>query len=279
MPFPRLATWLFALAACLAASEAPGLRLLKPQVSFSDDGQPAEGQFQPGENVYLSVFVAGYVVSPLSKIHLTYHLTAVDPRGIPILEPVASELTDKLSPEDKSWRPRIREVFSIPSIAPPGDYKAHLRVTDELAHQSIEQDISIPVRARAVEPSPTLMVRNFGFYRGEDDAHALPSATYAPGATVYARFDITGYKFGKGNSVEVSYGVALLNAEGKNLYSQPKAAAERSSGFYPQPYVPAGMTLNLDKTIRPGTYTLVITLADVTGSQTAEQRFPFEVAP
>jgi hypothetical protein len=260
------------------AADTPALRLVQPQVSFSEDGQPADGQFQPGENVYLSAFVAGYQLSA-EKIHVTYRLTVTDPQGIPIIEPVSTDIADKLSPQDKNWKPRIREVFSIPSIAPPGDYKAQLTVKDAVSGQSIAQDIAIPVRGRAVEPSPTLVVRNFGFYRGEDDPHPLTTPAYAPGATVYARFDITGYKLGPGNSVEVSYGVALVNAEGTSLYSQPVAATERTSGFYPQPYVPAGMTLNLDKTIRPGTYTLVISLADAKGSQNAEQRFPFQVAP
>jgi len=275
----RACALLFAAACGLTAADAPALRLVQSQVSFSEDGQPADGQFQPGENVYLSVYVTGYQVSPLQKIQLTYGLTAVDPRGTPILSPVQSELTDKVSPQDKNWRPRIREVFSIPPIALPGDYKAHISVTDAVSHQSVQQDISIPVRARAVEPSATLTVRNFGFYQGEDDPHPLPLPTYAPGAKVFARFDIAGYQFGPENSIEVSYGVALFNAEGKSLYSQPSAATEKSSGFYPQPYVPAGMSLNLDKTIRPGTYTLAITLNDAKGKQTAEQKFPFEVAP
>lgn len=275
----RAAALLLTTVGVLAAADAPALRLVQPQVSFSEDGQPADGQFQPGENVYLSAFLAGYRVSPLLKVQLTYRLTAVDSRGQPILPPVQSELTDTVSPQDKDWRPHIREVFSIPAIAPPGEYKAHLSVTDAVSHQSVEQDIPIAVRARAVEPSATLTVRNFGFYRAEDDANPLPTPVYAPGATVFARFDIAGYRYGPENSLEVSYGVALFNGEGKNLYSQPTAATEKSSGFYPQPYVPAGMSLNLDKTIRPGTYTLVITLNDAKGKQTADQKFPFEVAP
>ena len=277
-PF-RAGALLLAAAWVLDAADAPALRLVQPQVSFSEDGQPADGPFQPGENVYLSVFVAGYQISPLLKIHLTYRLTAADPAGQPILPPVQSELTDAVSPQDKDWRPRIREVFSIPPIAPPGEYKAHLGVTDAVSHQSVELDIPIPVRARAVEPSAKLAVRNFGFYRAEDDPRPLPTPAYAPGSTLFARFDIVGYQFGPENSLEVSYGVALLNAEGKSLYSQPSAATEKSSGFYPQPYVPAGMSLNLDKTILPGTYSVVITLNDARGKQTAEQKFPFTVAP
>lgn len=269
---------LLLLAACtLPASET--LRIVQPQVSFSEDGQPADGQFQPGENVFFSAFVTGFQVSPIQKVQLTYNLTATDPQGIPILQPVHSEFSASLLPEDKDWHPRIREVFAIPPIAPPGAYKAHVTVTDTLSHQSVEQDIAIPVRARAVEPSPALTFRNFGFYTSEDDPHPLPEPTYKPGATVFARFDITGYKFGPGNSLEVAYGVALLNAEGKSLYSQPVAATEKSSGFYPQPYVPAGMTLNLDKTIRPGTYTLLLTLTDAKGNQKTDQRYPFQVAP
>ena len=245
--------------------------------SLSEDGPPVDGDFQPGENVYLSFSIANYKISPLEKVQISYRLTAQDPRGIPIVAPVKSKLEAALAPQDKDWRPRVHEVFAIPPIAPAGDYAVHVSVTDELSQQTVEKDLTVKVRTRNVEPSDVLALRDFGFYRGEDDPNPIPSPVYGPGATVYARFDIAGYKYGSGNSVEVSYDVAMLNAEGKSLYSQPAAAVEKTSGFYPQPWVPAGMSLNLDKNIRPGDYTVVITLHDAVGKQVNETRHVFQV--
>ena len=263
-------------AAPLLAAPAK-LEIAQVALSFSEDGPPADGAFQPGENVYLSFNLANYKISPLEKIQISYRLAAADPHGVPIIAPVKSKLEAALAPQDKDWRPKIREVFAIPPIAPAGSYAVHVSVTDELSQQSVEKDLTIPVRGRTVEPASSLAVRGFGFYRGEDDPNALTAPVYGPGATVYARFDIAGYQYGPGNAVEVSYGVALSNAEGKSLYSAPAAAVEKTSGFYPQPWVPAGMSLNLEKNILPGQYTVTITLHDAIGKQTAEAKQVFTV--
>ncbi len=266
------------LLAAMPVCAAPAkIEIAQLQFSFSEDGPPADGDFQPGENVYLSFYLANYKISPLEKVQISYRLTVTDPRGTPVIAPVKSKLESALAPQDRDWRPKIREVFAIPPIAIGGTYAVHVSVTDELSQQTVDKDVSIKVRSRGVDPAETLTMRNFGFYRGEDDAAALPTAVYGPGATMWARFDITGYKYGPGNAVDVAYGVALLNAEGKSLFSKPDAAVEKTMGFYPQPWVPAAISLNLDKNIRPGQYTVVLTLHDEIGKQTVEARQTFDV--
>ena len=61
---------------------------------------------------------------------------------------------------------------------------------------------------------------------------------YHPGETLWARFDMTGYKYGDKNHYSVEYGLAILRESGEQVFAQPAAAADSSEGFYPQRYVP-----------------------------------------
>src|SRR4029450_2523537 len=110
------------------------------------------------------------------------------------------------------------------------------------------------VRGHEIAPSDTLVIRNFHFYRAEEDQNPLTAVVYRPGDTVWARFDIIGYKFGAGNKVDTAYGIAVLNAAGKVLFSQNEAAIEQSSSFYPKRFIPGSMNLSLQTNIRPGDY-------------------------
>ena len=72
-------------------------------------------------------------------------------------------------------------------------------------------------------------------------------------------------------------GVAVLNADGKELFAQPEAAAESKESFYPQLRVPGALSLKLDSNVPAATYTLVVTVHDKIGGQTAEYRDTFRV--
>jgi hypothetical protein len=94
---------------------------------------------------------------------------------------------------------------------------------------------------------------------------------------LWVRFDITGYKYGEQNSMDVAYDVAVQSPDGKQLFAQENAAVEKSQAFYPQPWVPGAFNLSLQSTMRAGTYTLVITAHDATGNQTATAKAEFRV--
>jgi hypothetical protein len=100
---------------------------------------------------------------------------------------------------------------------------------------------------------------------------------YKPGTTLWARFDMAGYKFEANHKFSVDYGLAVLNADGKELFAQPEAAAESKESFYPQLRVPGALSLKLDPNVPPATYTLVVTVHDKIGGQVAEQRETFRV--
>ena len=61
------------------------------------------------------------------------------------------------------------------------------------------------------------------------------------------------------------------------LFAQEKAAEEKSYSFYPKPYVPGSMNLNLQKNIRPGQYAIALTVRDHAGNQTCEAKGAFTV--
>ena len=100
---------------------------------------------------------------------------------------------------------------------------------------------------------------------------------YHPGDMLWVRFDITGYKYGEQNSIDVGYDVEVLSPDGKQLFAEEDAAVEKSQAFYPQPWVPAAFNLDLQPNMTPGTYTLVITAKDAVVKQTAETKAEFRV--
>jgi hypothetical protein len=273
--FPPL---LFALALLFAAPSP--LSILKPVISDMEDGAPVPPSFTfvPGQFIYLSYELAGYKVSDEQKIHLSYKMDALDPKGVRLMETDANVLDTTLSAEDKNWKPKIRHQFLIPPLVPSGIYKIVLQVTDDLNKAgTATHEIKFEVRGRSVESSAELAVRNFHFYRAEDDREPLAPAAYKPGDTLWARFDIVGYRFGEHNSVDVDYGIAVLAPTGKVLFTQEKAAEEKSFSFYPKPYIPGSMNLSLQNTIRPGQYTIALTVRDHTGNQTCEAKGTFTI--
>jgi hypothetical protein len=100
---------------------------------------------------------------------------------------------------------------------------------------------------------------------------------YRAGDVMWVRLDITGYKYGEQNAVDVSYDVEVLDPGGKSVFSQVDAADERSQAFYPQPWVPIEFNLNLQTTMVLGPYTLVITAHDGVGNQTLATKAEFRV--
>src|ERR1700730_13333337 len=228
----RRAFFAFAAAILLHAAPAP-LSILKPSISDIEDGPavPATFTFVPGQFVFLSFEIGGYKVSSDQKVHISYKVDALDPKGVHILEPIDFAVDTTLADEDKNWKPKVRHQIPIPPLAGSGMYSIAIQATDDLTHATVSQQLKFEVRARDVAPSDTLVVRNFNFYRGEDDRDPLPKAAYKPGDTLWARFDITGYKFGANNSIDLDYGIAVLAAGGKVLFSQekpPEGASEKS---------------------------------------------------
>jgi hypothetical protein len=170
----------------------------------------------------------------------------------------------------------------VPAFAISGEYRISIQVRDEIAESEVSGELKFRVKGHMPQPDDALTARGVVFLSGEDDALGTRSGLYHPGGTVWARMDVSGYKFGGGaagekNRFSIAFGMALENADGKQLFSQPASGAQTDASVYPQRYSTGTLTLNLDKNTPAGAYTLVVTIRDQVGGQTFEVRAPFRV--
>jgi hypothetical protein len=260
-------------------SAAPALQVVKPIISQMDGGAPEPAGFEhvAGETLYFSCRVMGYTKSEDEKVHLRYTVQAFDAKDVPLDEIYKNDLTTEVSPQDKDWQPKIATEVPIPPLIAPGTYRIVVKVEDVLAKTAAELAVPFKVRGRDVPPSDTLVVRNFHFYRDEEGTHVMEKAVYKPGDGVWAKFDITGFKYGEKNRIDVSYMTSVIAASGKVLWTQPEAATEKSESFYPRRYVPASMGISLQGNIKPGEYTIAVAAKDAVGGQSYESKYTFVV--
>ena len=275
-PFALLALAILALAFPLGAQS---LKVSRPVVSRSEDGPALENgaAFQPGDMVFFSFQVENYRMGLTGKVQLAGHIEVFDVNGTPIMPRDEESIGTTLSQEDKDWKPKMPSWIQIPSIAAPGNYTIRFEAVDQQSHQTASGEVAFPVGGKGVERSQTLVIRNLGFYRSQEDETPLKVAAYRPGDMLWVRFDLTGYKYGEQNSIDTGYDVEVLSPEGKQLFAEEDAAVEKSQSFYPQPWVPAEFNLELQSNMTKGTYTLVITAHDAVGNQMAVQRAEFKV--
>lgn len=269
---------------CLAAPKNP-FAIVHPVFATSEDGPPVatDYQFVPADTIYFSCQAEGY--GKVDKrddygkqtVDLKYHIEARDTHGVLLQPPVEGEIKTDVTSEDKNWEPKLRYKIVVPPLPDPGEYVVLVQLSDAQAKADTELRAPFTITARTVAPSDKLIVRNFHFLRSEDDAKPLEVAAYRPGDPVWARFDMTGYKLGEKNLVDIEYGLTVLRADGSTAYTQPEAATQRVQTFYPQRYQPGELSLNLAKDQALGNYTIVLTVRDNLSQQTYETRETFSV--
>jgi len=241
---------------------------------------PDSYEFLPGETGWFSCRMAGFSVEPEEEtrhVSLIWELRVVDAAGVLLEAPQNGEIDQKLRSQDKDWAPKFLANFQVPPFAPGGVYRVAIVAKDEIAHAEIKGELAFRVRAAAFVPADTLTIRNFHFFRGENDTAPMTTSAYRQGSTLWARFEIVGYKFQEDNRFSVDYGLTVLAPDGKELFTQPEAATESKESFYPQRLVPGGLSLNLEKNLAVGTYTLVVVVHDKISGQATEQRATFRV--
>jgi hypothetical protein len=188
-----------------------------------------------------------------------------------------NEMITDVAPQDKEWMPKIATEIQIPPLVGAGTYKVLVKIEDLVNNTKAEVGVPFEVRSKIVEPSDTLVVRNFQFFRAEEDPQALQKAVYRGGNVLWARFDIIGFKYGDKNRIDVSYIASVLGSGGKVLWTQPEPAAEQSDSFYPKRYVAASMSITLATNTTPADYTIAVTVTDAVGKQTYETKQAFTV--
>jgi len=277
---------LFAAGAVLASgtlSAASKLAFERLALHQYEDGPllASSHDFLPGETIWFSCRIAGFESEPAGdnrNVKLSWQVGLLDPGRIPVEPPKTGRLDESLRFQDKDWVPKFVVSFLLPSFIPGGSYHIPVTVKDEIAGSEISGDLEIHVRAETIAPSASFVIRNFRFLRNEDDTAALrPPITYKQGSTLWARFEMAGYKLAANNKFSVEYGLAILGADGKELFAQPVAAAESKESFYPQLRVPGALSLRLDANVPLASYTLVVTVRDKIGGDAVELRETFSV--
>ena len=268
--------------AALAAAPESKLSILKAMLNDGEDGPPVAMayRYHPGDMVFFSFQFSGYKKSgqePDTKIDVAYEINVRDSKGVLLDPPDVASVGTNVSQEDKDWLPKVRYQFVVPPLADTGNYQISVKLWDRFGKTETSAVVPFRVEGHTVEPSDTMVIRNFRFLRSEEDKNPLTIAAYRPGDTLWARFDMTGYKFETGNAFDVAYGVAIAGADGAVGYSQPQAAEEKTHSFYPQRYTPGVVSISIPPDIKKGSYTLIVTATDNLGRQTAEVKQKFTV--
>jgi len=115
---------------------------------------------------------------------------------VPLDEIYKNDLEAEVLPQDKEWQPKIEVALPTPPLVPPGNYKIVIKLDDLEAKTSTELAVPFRMRGTAVEASDRLVARAFRFYRAEDEAQPMAKAVYRVGDDLWAKFNITGFKYG-----------------------------------------------------------------------------------
>lgn len=269
-----------------AAAKAAGtIAIPEARLHSYDDGPVLReaDKLGPGDGIWVTARLAGYAIkSDEDKdkryIHLTYRFEAVDPDGVPLIEPKTEKIETDLAREDKNWQPKIRFNFVLPPLPDSGVHRVILSVTDEFGKTAVKRELPFRVQGYEVEKSDKLTARNIRFQRREEDTAPLNPAVYRPGDTVWLRFDMTGYKLGERNAFDVAYGLEVLRvSDQKSLYAEPNAAREKDATLYRKRYLQGALSLNLTKDLARGEYAIILRLRDDLAGQSYESKHPFMV--
>jgi len=238
---------------------------------------PAGGTFVPGETVFFRAVLAGYSMSKDKKVKLSYTVEPIDQEKAPLVAPVSKLIEETLSEQDKEWRPVIRHSFLMPPFVFSGTYLVRLSVKDEISGAEAKTEARFEIRGHDPDPSQTVAIRNFHFFRAETDAAPLKIAAFRPGDPLWARFDVTGYKFGDGNEIHVEYTIAIADAHGNILFRQQDPVVEKSQSFYPKRYVPCVLNLTIQPNTTPAEYHLKVSVKDLNADHSVEGTYAFRV--
>ena len=275
---------LFALS-LLAFEAQPQLAIVGAGVEQAEDGPvvPSISRFFPGDYVYFSFQVSGfkasggeYAAGRQAGPH--YELALLDQTGSVLEQQETGKISDEITPQDKNWAPKRRASFLLPPFIAAGTYQVRLTVHDEYGKADISRDFPFHVGGRKIEPASSISIQNFRFLRDEHDTrHPLESPDYRAGATVWARFDMTGFKTGAKNAVHLQYGVSVLRPDGSVIFTQPEAANESMDSDYHPQFIPGVLSVTTTPSLARGEYTMVVSVHDLLGKQDQTSNYKFRI--
>ena len=257
------------------------LAIVQPVAAQYDGGPatPAGFAFASGESIFLSFDIAGFKAEGDEdlKLNVSWECQAFDAAGLAMTAVLKGDVKVDLAPEDKKWRPRVRAELVLPQAMASGAAEIRISAADHVGGGKAA--LLVPFRTRGLDlgGGDKLRALRFRFVRTEQSNAALAVPAYAPGDTVWGRFEIAGYKLGDGNTYQVSYGLEVFRANGESLYRQEEAASETGKSFYPRRYVTGTLSLELTKDLAPGEYSILLRVRDGAGNRESESRHSFRV--
>ncbi|MGI9072493.1 MAG: hypothetical protein ACR2JB_14530 [Bryobacteraceae bacterium] len=260
------------------------LAIVDAGIEQSEDAPfvPADYQFLPGDFVYFSFQIAGFSIKSedpdeVRRISLAYEVTPQDLKGLALTQPHSGTVQAELNPEDKNWMPKRRVSFLLPSFIAAGEFRIHVVVKDLFANSQASKDFPFRIGGIKVQPSSTITVQNFRFFRQENDREPLEVPAYRPGDKIYASFEMVGYKIGPQNQHHVAYGLTVLRPDGKPFLEQREAAEFHETSFYPAHFIPGNFTVTTSPDTSRGHYIVILTVRDMIANQTYQAKQAFSV--
>ena len=260
------------------------LAIVEAGVQQSEDSPfvPTSYVFLPGDYLYFTFDIAGFAIQSFNqdevrKISLSYVITPEDSQGVPLTEAVSDGIQAELNPEDKRWTPKRRVSFLLPSYIANGDFHVHVVAKDAFAKAEVSKDFPFHIGGPVIEPSTSVNVEHFEFLRREADRDALDIPAYAPGDTVFARFDMAGFKLAARNTYDLEYGISVTKPSGKPFVDSPRAADLKASSFYPAQYLPGVIRINTPPDSGKGEYILTLTVRDLVNNTKSETKKSFSI--
>jgi hypothetical protein len=280
---PMVAALLFSLPVdCLAADSA--LAIVDAGVQQSEDAPFVSPGFRflPGDYLYFTFQISGFAIQStnrgeIRKISLSYEVRPEDANGVPLTPSSTDAIDAELTPEDKHYTPKRRVSFLLPGFLTAGEFHIHVIAKDLLAKSETSKDFPFRIGGLELKPATTLTLENFRFLRKESDEEGLEVAAFTPGDTVYARFEIVGFKTDAQNAYRLSYGVTVLRPDGKPYLQEPKAAELADKNFYPAQYLPGDLNVTTSATSARGQYILLVTVHDLLANTTYQAKKVFSI--
>jgi hypothetical protein len=266
----------------LCATPAMSQQLAVEDVTVSDFeggiGVPLAYRFSTGEKAHLSFRIGGFRRGEAEqKISLSIFIEAVDCDGRVLAAPYSGIVERRLGSVSRNWTPTVRYAVDIPPVPHAGPHSFRIRVKDNLAALETGTEVEFEVQSDYDDPPESFELRRFRFYGSERDERPVPEAIFRAGDSVWGRFLLAGFRTEAGNRYDLRYGVSLRNAAGRTLFDEPNAVSEAKQSFYPKSHVAGVINLALERSIRPGQYSVVISALDAIGKQQIRAEFPFRV--
>lgn len=238
---------------------------------------PSSHTFSAREKVFLNVRIVGLPrPEPPVVQELAFRVEALDPTGRLLAPAHDGKLAIDWEGKDPEWNPFFRSQLEIPPTPLDGDHKFRVTLRTAEAPELAGETI-FHVKAPYGPPPAGLALQDFQFFRSERETQPLSPVVFRGGEAIWCRFVLAGFKTGPGNVYDVRTGLSLLNSAGRVLFSEPKAAADSKTSFYPRTHVQGVFSVRLESSVRPGTYKLLVTTTDAIGKQQIKTEHTFEV--